>query len=107
MPFAAAYAGSKAGLARFADALRLALVPHGVRVTLAAPGFIAPDPEDSGKARRTGDVPVGIVAERIIRATMRGQARLITPWPFAVLRWVDRLLPRRLRDRVLLCLRLP
>ena len=38
--FAAAYSGTKAGLARFADALRLSVRGYGVRVTLVSPGFI-------------------------------------------------------------------
>ncbi len=37
LPFAAAYAGSKAGLARFADALRVAVAPAGVTVSLVSP----------------------------------------------------------------------
>ena len=40
LPFAAAYAGSKAGIARFAQALRLGVKEHGVHVTLVSPGFI-------------------------------------------------------------------
>jgi len=40
LPFAAAYSGTKAGLARFADALRLSVRGYGVRVTLVSPGFI-------------------------------------------------------------------
>ncbi|WCM25700.1 SDR family NAD(P)-dependent oxidoreductase [Sphingomonas sp. QA11] len=105
LPFAAAYAGSKAGLARFAQALRLSVKEHGVQVTLVSPGFI-----DTAAGRQTaGPKPFLLqpadAAARIARAAARGQAHLIFPWPFALLRWVDRLLPMALRDRLLLGLK--
>lgn len=106
LPFAAAYSGSKAGLSRYADALRLAVKPHGVKVTLVEPGFFAAAAAGGPARARPGELPVKIVAQRIIRAVMRGQAYLITPWPFLMLRWIDRLLPRPIRDRLLLSLRL-
>lgn len=101
LPFAATYAASKAGLARFADALRIGLAPHGVRVTLVSPGFI-----DTAAGRRVpGPKPLVMqpadVAERIARAAARGTPHLILPRPFGWLRVLDRLLPRALRDRVL------
>lgn len=40
LSFAAAYSGTKAGMARFADALRLNVHPYNVAVTLVSPGFI-------------------------------------------------------------------
>jgi short-subunit dehydrogenase len=107
LPFAAAYAGSKAGLARFAQALRLGVKEHGVFVTLVSPGFI-----DTAAGQRTGGARPFLLqpedaAARIARAAARGQSHAIFPWPFAALRWVDRLLPGPLRDRLLLGLRPP
>jgi short-subunit dehydrogenase len=107
LPFAAAYAGSKAGLARFAQALRLGVAAQGVSVTLVSPGFI-----DTAAGRKVpGPKPFLMqpsqVAARIAKATARGQAHLILPWPFALLRLADRLLPTRLRDRLLLSLTPP
>ncbi|KQM21992.1 SDR family NAD(P)-dependent oxidoreductase [Novosphingobium sp. Leaf2] len=107
LPFAAAYAGTKAGLARFADALRLSVRRHGVTVTLVSPGFI-----DTAAGRTVpGPKPLliapDVMAARIAKAAARGRAHLITPWPFAVLRWLDRLLPTPLRDRLLLSLAPP
>ncbi|WP_068092786.1 SDR family NAD(P)-dependent oxidoreductase [Novosphingobium rosa] len=101
LPFAGAYAASKAGLARFADSLRIALQPHGVTVTLVSPGFI-----DTAAGRAVpGDRPMSIstedAARRILRAALAGRPHLVTPWPFALLRLFDRLLPRPLRDRLL------
>lgn len=107
LPFAAAYAGSKAGLARFAGALAIAMRPHGVRVTLASPGFI-----DTAAARRVpGPKPMAMSADRaaarIARAATHGTAHAVMPWPFALLRLIDRALPAFLRNRLLLSLTPP
>ncbi len=107
LPFAAAYAASKAGLARYADALRLAVKPHGVSVTLISPGFFAADDGIGSTRSRPGEVSADAVAERMIAAVMAGKAELVMPRRFLLLRWLDRFLPRPLRDRVLLSLRLP
>lgn len=107
LPFAAAYSGTKAGLARFTDALRIAASPYGVRVTLVSPGFI-----DTAAGRTvSGPKPmlmdVDTVAARIAKAVRRGTAHLVMPWPFIALRWLDRVLPRTLRDRLLRALSPP
>lgn len=107
LPFAAAYAGSKAGLARYADALRLAVRDHGVSVTLISPGFFTAAYDVDMAPARAGEVPAGIVAERMIAAVMAGRAELVVPRRFLLLRWLDHLLPRHFRDRLLLSLRLP
>lgn len=102
LPFAASYAASKAGLARYTDALRLAVKPHGVSVTLVSPGFF-----NSGGPPRPGEIPADRVAARAIAAVAAGAAECVVPWHFLLLRWLDRVLPRPLRDRILLALRLP
>lgn len=101
LPFATAYAGSKAGLARFADAVRIALRPHGVSVTLVSPGFI-----DTAAARKVpGPKPMMVspqsAAQAIVSAARQGRAHLVMPWPFAILRLIDRVMPRFIRDRLL------
>ncbi|MDF2639391.1 MAG: family NAD(P)-dependent oxidoreductase [Novosphingobium lindaniclasticum] len=107
LPFAAAYSGSKAGLTRFSEALRLGVREHGVGVTLVSPGFI-----DTAAGRQVpGPKPLMLqpeeVAARIAQAVERGKAHAVMPWPFAVLRLFDRLLPRAMRDRLLLSLAPP
>jgi short-subunit dehydrogenase len=77
---------------------------HGVRVTLVSPGFI-----DTAAGRRiSGPKPFlmqpAYVAARIAKASARDQAHLILPWPFALLRLAERLLPGRWRDRLLISL---
>lgn len=106
LPFAATYSGSKAGLARHADALRLAVGHRGVSVTLITPGFFAAR-EGAAARSRPGEVSAGVVAQRAIAAVMAGRAEVVVPRRFLPLRWLDRLLPRFLRDRLLLSLRLP
>lgn len=107
LPFAPSYAASKAGLARFADALRLAAKPHGVTVTLVAPGFIAAPPASSDRPARPLESPVETIAARIIAATLQGRAELVTPSRFGALRRLDAMLPRALRDRLLSALPAP
>jgi short-subunit dehydrogenase len=107
LPFAAAYAGSKAGIAHFAQALRLGVKQYGVHVTLVSPGFI-----DTANGRKApGPRPFVLqpsdAAARIARAAARGRAHAIFPWPFILLRWLDRLLPQMLRDRLLVALTPP
>lgn len=101
LPFSIAYSASKAGLARFADGLRIASAPHGLSVTLVSPGFI-----NTAAARKVpGPKPFALdvdeAARRIVAASDRGQAHLITPWPFAAIRLLERVLPRALSDRLL------
>jgi short-subunit dehydrogenase len=105
LPFAAAYAGSKAGLARFAQALRVGVAPHGVQVMLASPGPIATPAGRAVPAPAWLTMQPADVAARIARASAQGSAHLILPWPFALLRVVDRLLPDRLRNALLAGLR--
>ncbi len=101
LPFAPSYAASKAGLARFADALRLATRPHGVTVTLATPGFISAKNLPSDRPNRPFEMPVEQVARIIIASVEAGRAERIIPGWFVLLKWFDRALPRVLRDRLL------
>lgn len=107
LPFAAAYAGSKAGLARFAQALRLSVAAHGVSITLISPGFIDTEAGQRVRGPKPFLMQPSYVAARIAKAVADRQAHLILPWPFALLRIFERLLPDRLRDRLLLSLAPP
>lgn len=102
LPFAAAYAGSKAGLARFADALRIAVKPHGVSVTLAAPGFLDTPAARATSSNRPMELSVEEAAKRIARAGRQGKRHYVTPWPFALLKVLDSMLPAALRDRIMM-----
>lgn len=101
LPFAAAYAASKAGLARYAHALRIAAAPLGVSVTLAAPGFIDTEAGRAAPGAKPMLLSVDEAARRIARSAMAGKGYYVTPWPFTALKLFDRLLPSPLRDRLL------
>lgn len=107
LPFATAYAGSKAGLARFAQALRIAMAPHGVHVLLASPGFIDTPGGRQVPGPRLLLMQPDVVAARIARASARGCGHLVLPWPFALLWLVDRVMPSRWRNRLLRSLHPP
>lgn len=107
LPFAPSYAASKAGLARFADALRLAARRHGVTVTLATPGFIAAENPPLDGPVRPFEMPVDRAARLIIKSVEQGKAERIIPRWFVLLKWFDRALPRILRDSLLSALPRP
>ncbi len=104
LPNAPAYAASKAGLTRFAQALRLAVAPLGVGVTLVSPGFI--DWAGGGRpVPRLLLLPLDVAARRILVAFAAGKGHAIIPRRFAALRLLDRLLPGPIRAAILRRLR--
>lgn len=107
LPFAAGYVSSKGGLALFTESLRATLKPHGVSVTLASPGFFAPASSAEHAYARPGEIAPDLVAAQLIRATAKGRSEIVTPRWFLGLRWLGRLLPRPLYDRLLLSLPVP
>lgn len=107
LPFAAGYASSKCGLSLFAESLRLALKASGVSVTLASPGFFAAAADGTDPYARPGEIPPERVAAQIISAAARGKSEVVTPGWFLLLRWLGQVLPRPLRDRLLLSLPAP
>ncbi|BCI67503.1 oxidoreductase [Acetobacter aceti] len=101
LPFAAGYGGSKAGLTRFASSARIALAPLGVDVVLIAPGFV-----DTAMSRRIiGPRPFLVTPEaasrHIIAALARNTGETIFPWPFRILRMIDRLTPSVIRTAIM------
>ncbi|WP_152417472.1 SDR family NAD(P)-dependent oxidoreductase [Sandarakinorhabdus sp. AAP62] len=100
LPHAPAYAASKAGLARFGEALRLAVAPHGVTITLVSPGFV----DWAGGGRPVPKallLPLEDAARRILAAFDAGAGHAIIPRRFALLRLLDRVLPSFVRDALL------
>ncbi|WP_242125483.1 SDR family NAD(P)-dependent oxidoreductase [Sphingobium sp. Sx8-8] len=107
LPFACAYSGTKAGLSHFAEALRIGMRQHGVGIVLVSPGFIDTQAARQAQGSRPLSMSPEVAAAKIARAAALGKAHVITPWPFSLLRWFDRLLPRPLRERLLLALAPP
>lgn len=101
LPMAPTYAATKAGLRMFAEALRLRLAKHHVRVSLVSPGFI-----DTPMSRKVTDPkPFLMTADKAARAISRrvaaGAATIVVPWQFRVIRAATDLLPRPLLRWVL------
>jgi short-subunit dehydrogenase len=101
LPMAPTYAGAKAGLAMFAEALGLRLKPHHVAVSLVSPGFI-----DTPMSQQVEEPkPFLITPDRaaaIIKRKLAGRARrIVVPWQFIPLRAFAMALPRVLLRRIL------
>jgi short-subunit dehydrogenase len=93
LPMAPVYAGTKAGLAMFAQALQLRLKRHGVGVTLVSPGFV-----DTPMSRSlTEPKPFLVSPERaaaaIARGIDRGARHIVIPWQFALICFAARFIP--------------
>jgi len=101
LPMAPAYAGTKAGLALFAEALGLRLGKHGVGVTLVSPAFVDTPMSRSLREPRPFLIDADRAAAIIARRVNRGARRVVFPWQFAVLGAVARFLPRPLVRAVL------
>jgi short-subunit dehydrogenase len=94
LPMAPLYAGTKAGLALFAEALGLRLAKFGVGVTLVAPGFVDTPMSQSLKEPRPFLIGADAAAAMIARRIERGARRIVVPWQFAVIRAAAGLVPR-------------
>ncbi|HWD58791.1 MAG TPA: SDR family NAD(P)-dependent oxidoreductase [Stellaceae bacterium] len=100
LPYAPGYCASKAGLRAYGEALRALAAPHGVRVTVACPGFFA----SPMSARWVGGRPLLIdaqhAARRVMRGIERGRRRVSFPAALTLgLRLCDAL-PAALGDRI-------
>ena len=105
LPDAAVYAASKAAVDSLSRSLRMALRPHGIRVTLVYPGQTTTEFNQARLGQKGGSrfglrgVPPERVARAIIRATERGREEVtIRPWEWAFIQG-NRLFPR-LADRL-------
>jgi len=101
LPYSPGYCASKAGLRAYAEALRPALAPHGVGVTVVCPGFFSSPMTD----RWEGPTPFLASGDRAARIVKRGidqgRARISFPWPLVFgMRFCD-LAPAFLGDRIL------
>ncbi|MDE2133788.1 MAG: SDR family NAD(P)-dependent oxidoreductase [Alphaproteobacteria bacterium] len=101
LPMAPLYAGTKAGLALFAEALELRLAKYGVRVTLVSPGFVDTPMSRSLREPRPFLIGADEAAAIIARKIERGARRIVVPWQFAVIRAAAGLVPRAIMRAVL------
>lgn len=101
LPIATAYSGSKAGLARFSTALHAAMTPHHVSVTLISPGYVDTPMSQRLEGPRPFLVSSRRAAQMIARAIGQGRAHLLFPWPFAIARFLEMIVPRAIVHRLL------
>jgi len=101
LPMAPVYAGTKAGLALFAEALGLRLAKYGVGVTLVSPGFVDTPMSRSLKEPRPFLIDADAAAAIIAGKIERGAPRIVIPWQFAVIRAIAGLVPRAIVRAVL------
>lgn len=88
LPDAPAYSASKAGLLSYGIALRDALAPHGVRIVVACPGYVATPMATIHHGPRVGEISASDAAQRIIRGLRRDSG--IIGFPFFAF-WSSRL----------------
>jgi len=93
LPMAPAYSGTKAGLAMFAEALRLRLADANVGVTLVSPGFIDTPMSRSLTEPKPFLMQPDKAAAVIARGIARGARNIIVPRQFAVLAAAAKLVP--------------
>jgi short-subunit dehydrogenase len=101
LPMAPTYAGTKAGLAMFAESLELRLTKHGVGVTLVSPGFIDTPMSRSVPPPKPFMMTAPAAAAIIRRKVASGSRRLVVPWQFSIILALARWLPRPITRAVL------
>jgi short-subunit dehydrogenase len=98
MPYEAAYSGSKAALATFAQSARAELEPHGITFTEVFPGFVDTPMFRANAFKHTYSVAPRDAAELIYVATLKRRERLGFPAREYARARLAAMLPARLRD---------
>ena len=98
MPYEAAYSGSKAALATFAQSARAELEPRGITFTEVFPGFVDTPMFRGNAFKHTYSVKPRDAAELIYVATLKRRERLGFPATEYVKARLAAMLPARLRD---------
>jgi len=98
MPYEAAYSGSKAALATFAQSARAELEPRGITFTEVFPGFVDTPMFRGNAFKHTYSIPPREAAELIYMATLKRRERLGFPAREYVRARLAAMLPARLRD---------
>lgn len=98
MPGAPAYSASKAAVRAYGEALRGALAPSGIRVSVVCPGFV----RSRITAANRFPMPLLMDADRAARIIRRGlagdRARIAFPFPTYFSAWLLGALPPALTD---------
>ena len=101
LPYSPAYSASKAGIRAYGEALRAALAPAGVGVTVVVPGFFESPMTDRFKGAHPFAVSLDRAAAITARGIERGRSRVEFSW---IMSWALRaadLMPAFLGDEIL------
>jgi short-subunit dehydrogenase len=98
LPGAAAYSGAKAALTAMMESLRIDLAPHGIDVTVLAPGFVR---TRSDKRRKPFQLDLEQATAGMARAIRARRRSYAFPLPLVIGAGFGRLLPAPLYDRLL------
>ena len=98
LPGAAAYSAAKAALTAMMESLRIDLAPHGIDVTVLAPGFVRTKPE---KRRKPFQVDLEAATARMARAIRARRKSYAFPLPLVLALGFGRFLPAPLYDRLM------
>jgi short-subunit dehydrogenase len=101
LPMAPTYAGAKAGLRLFAEALELRLGGRGIAVSLVSPGFVDTPMSRGLPFPKPFLISADAAAAAIVRGLSRRSRRVVVPRAFALLRGTAMLLPRAVVRAVL------
>ncbi|MFZ2988935.1 SDR family NAD(P)-dependent oxidoreductase [Ideonella sp.] len=104
-PTYAAYSASKSYVLLFGEALHEELRPHGVTVTVLAPGitateFLKVSGQKATLYQRLVMMRSGPVVRIGLRALARRRASIVPGWLNAITAWSNRLMPRSLQRKI-------
>lgn len=99
-PTAPAYSASKAAVRYYAQALRGEFSPFGVDVSVICPGFIETPMTSVNPFPMPFILKPDKAAEIIRKKLSANKAKIIFPWPMAVMAKIQNMLPDTLMDRV-------
>jgi short-subunit dehydrogenase len=101
LPYSPGYCASKAGVRAYGEALRAALRPHGVAVSVVSPGFFETEMTGQFRGSKPFMIPVTRAAEIVRQGIDAGRARIVFPRLLALgMRMAD-LIPAWLGDLIL------
>ena len=96
-----AYSASKAAVRIYGEGIGRLLGPHGIRVTVACPGFIDTPMSRSLPFAQPFLCSADAAAQSIIRAVDRNRREVAFPWQYLWLARLADILPRSLTDLIL------
>ena len=101
LPGHSAYCASKASVIAYCESLRGELGPHGVGVTVIAPGYVATPLTARNRYPMPFLMQPEAFARQALRAIESGTSYRVIPWPMAIVAGLLRVLPDAWLDRLL------